>query len=100
MLLKIIRPFVTPITEHSSPASYSQLDIRRISWETTMSTATNHTTEASPGTYLVQLFKLDADQFQLLAQKPRYHRDCEYLNRPYELSDLMRQATDAGVWPR
>jgi hypothetical protein len=66
----------------------------------TMSTVTDHTTEASPGTYFAHLFKVDADQFQLLAQKPRFHRDCEYLNRPYELSDLMRQATDAGVWPR
>ncbi len=66
----------------------------------TMSTITNQTTEVSPGTYFVHLFEVDADQFQLLAQKPRFHRDCEYLNRPYELSDLMRLATDAGVWPR
>jgi hypothetical protein len=66
----------------------------------TMSTITNETTEASPGAYFAHLFKVDADQFQLLAQKPRFHRDSEYLNRPYELSDLMRQATDAGVWPR
>ena len=65
-----------------------------------MSTITDQTTEASLGARLVKLFKVDADQFQLLAQQPRFHRDCEYLNRPYELSDLMRQATDAGVWPR
>jgi hypothetical protein len=65
----------------------------------TMSTITNQTTETSPGTYFAHLFKVDADQYQL-SQKPRFHRDCEYLNRPYELSDLMRQATDAGVWPR
>ena len=66
----------------------------------TMSAIKHQTTEVSPGTYFVHLFKVDADQFQLLAQKPRFHRDCEYLNRPSELSDLMRQATDAGVWPR
>ena len=65
-----------------------------------MSTITHQTTEVSPGTYFANLFKVDADQFQLLAQKARYHRDSEYLNRPYELSDLMRQATDAGFWPR
>ena len=52
------------------------------------------------GTYFVHLFEVDADQFQLRAQKPRCDRDCEHLNRPYELSDLMRQATAAGVWPR
>jgi hypothetical protein len=46
------------------------------------------------------LFKVDAEQFQLLAQRPRVPRDCEFLNRPYELSELMRLATDAGVWPR
>jgi len=40
------------------------------------------------------------DQFQLLSQQPRPPRDSEYLNRPYELSELMRLATDAGVWPR
>jgi hypothetical protein len=66
----------------------------------TMSTVADQAAEASPGTCFVRLFKLDAEQFQLLAQKPRSHRDSEYLNRPYELSDLMRQATDAGVWPR
>jgi hypothetical protein len=42
------------------------------------------------------LFKVDADQFQLSPQKS----GCEFLNRPYDLSDLMRQATAAGVWPR
>lgn len=65
-----------------------------------MSTITNQTTGASVGTYFVGLFGMDADQFQVLAQKPRFDRDCEYLNRPYELSDLMRQAIAAGVWPR
>jgi hypothetical protein len=66
----------------------------------TMSKTADQTTETSPGTYFVRLFKVDAEQFQLQAQKPRYHRDSEYLNRPYELCDLMRQATAAGVWPR
>ena len=65
-----------------------------------MSAITNQTTEASFGTYFVHLFELDADHFQMLAQKPHCDRECEYLNRPYELSDLMRQATAAGVWPR
>ena len=65
-----------------------------------MSTVPKETAEVSPGTTFVHLFEVDADQFQLLAQKPRFHRDSDYLNRPYELSDLMRQATDAGVWPR
>ena len=65
-----------------------------------MSTTTDQAAEAPPGAHFVDLFKVDADQFQLLAQKPRFHRDSEYLNRPYELSDLMRQATDAGFWPR
>ena len=60
----------------------------------------HQTTEASLGVRFAHLFKVDVDQFQLLAQKPRTRRDCEYLNRPYELSDLMRQAFDAGVWPR
>jgi hypothetical protein len=66
----------------------------------TMSKKTDPTTETSPGNYFVRLFKVDAEQFQLQAQKPRAHKDSEYLNRPYELSDLMRQATDAGIWPR
>jgi hypothetical protein len=66
----------------------------------TMSKTTDKTTEASSGTYFARLFKVDAEQFQLRAQKPRFHKDSEYLNRPYELSDLMRQATDAGIWPR
>ena len=65
-----------------------------------MSAIKDQTTEVSPGTTFVRLFKVDAEQFQLLAQKPRAPRDCEYLNRPYELSDLMRLAIDAGVWPR
>ena len=66
----------------------------------TMSKTTDQTAETSSGNYFVRLFKVDAEQFQLRAQKPRYHRDSDYLNRPYELSDLMRQATDAGFWPR
>jgi hypothetical protein len=65
-----------------------------------MSKTADQAAEASPGNYFARLFRVDAEQFQLLAQKPRHHRDCDYLNRPYELSDLMRQATAAGVWPR
>ena len=65
-----------------------------------MSTVPKETAEVSPGTTFVHLFEVDADQFQLLAQQPRPPRDSEYLNRPYELSELMRLATDAGVWPR
>lgn len=65
----------------------------------TMNTIINEAAEISSGTYFAHLFKVDADQYRL-SQKPRLHRDCDYLNRPYELSDLMRQATDAGVWPR
>jgi hypothetical protein len=42
------------------------------------------------------LFKLDVDQFHLSAQKP-CSRDCDFLNRPYELSDLMHRATAAGL---
>jgi hypothetical protein len=66
----------------------------------TMSTITNQTTEAARGTYFAHLFEVDADQFQLRAQKPRSDRDGEYLNRPYEMSDLMRLATASGFWPR
>ena len=65
----------------------------------TMSKTTDQRTKTSPGTYFACLFKVDAEKFQLQAQKPRDHKDSEYLNRPYELSDLMRQATNAGVWP-
>ncbi|HZP32687.1 MAG TPA: hypothetical protein VFB23_04915 [Candidatus Acidoferrales bacterium] len=65
-----------------------------------MSTIADQTTELSPGTCFVHLFKVDAEQFQLMSQQPRVPRDSEGLNRPYELSDLMRQATDAGFWPR
>ena len=65
-----------------------------------MRTITDWTSEVSPGTYFAHLFKVDADHYQLPAQQPRPHRDSEFLNRPYELSDLMRLATDAGVWPR
>ena len=69
-------------------------------WEMTMSTITNETAEPSLGAYFVHLFKVDADQFQLLSERPQSDRGCEFLNRPYELSDLMRQATAAGLWPR
>ena len=65
-----------------------------------MSRTTNQNTEASLGAYFAHLFEVDADHFQMLAQKPCSDRDCEYLNRPYELSELMRQAVAAGVWPR
>ena len=67
----------------------------------TMSKTTDQTAEkASPGNYFARLFNVDAEKFQLQAQKPRDHKDSEYLNRPYELSDLLRQAADAGFWPR
>ena len=65
-----------------------------------MSKTIGQTTKTTPGRYFARLFNVDAEQFQLQAQKPRAHKDSEYLNRPYELSDLMRQATNAGVWPR
>ena len=64
-----------------------------------MSTNTQNN-EASFGSCFVKLFALDADQLQLKAYQPRADRDGEFLNRPYELSDLMRQATAAGFWPR
>jgi hypothetical protein len=57
-----------------------------------MSTNTNQDSSVSRGIHFVDLFKVDADRFQLLAQTSRCERDCEYLNRPYELGDLMRQA--------
>jgi hypothetical protein len=65
----------------------------------TMNKKTDRTTKTTPGTYFARLFNVDTEQFQLQAQKPRVHKDSEYLNRPYELSDLMRQANNAGVWP-
>jgi hypothetical protein len=65
----------------------------------TMHTVTAKATEPSFGTNFVHLFEVNADRFQMLAQKPTRQRECEYLNRPYELSDLMRLATAAGVWP-
>jgi hypothetical protein len=52
-----------------------------------MSTITNETAEPSLGAYFVRLFKVDADQFQLLSERPQSDRGCEFLNRPYELSD-------------
>jgi hypothetical protein len=65
-----------------------------------MSTNTKQNDDASFGSCFVKLFELDADQLQLTAHHPRTERDGEFLNRPYELSDLMRQATAAGLWPR
>ena len=53
-----------------------------------MSTITNETAEPSLGAYFVRLFKVDADQFQLLSEKPQSDRGCEFLNRPYELERL------------
>jgi hypothetical protein len=52
--------------------------------ELSMSTPTNHPVGPSLGTRFVQLFEVDADQFQMPIQKPPRDRDCEYLNRPYE----------------
>ena len=95
---QIIRLYVTSITESYLRTYYSTLATFG-AWEMTMKTITNHTSERSLGAYLVDLFKVDADQFQMSAQKPRSGRECDFLNRPYELSDLMRQATAAGVWP-
>jgi hypothetical protein len=68
-------------------------------WEMNMLTTTDQT-QPSFGTFFVHLFEVNADRFQLPAQKPARDRDCEYLNRPNELSDLMRQTTVVGVWPR
>ena len=65
-----------------------------------MSKTTDRTTKTTPGTYFARLYNVDTEKFQLQAQKPRVHKDSEYLNHPYELSDLMRQAADAGFWPR
>ena len=61
-----------------------------------MNTIRDQATKSSFGNYFVHLFEVDADQFQLRAQKPRFDRDCEYLNRQYELSELMRQASRFG----
>ena len=36
-----------------------------------MGPITNETAEPSLGAYFVRLFKVDADQFQLLAEKPQ-----------------------------
>lgn len=63
----------------------------------TMGTTTHQ--PSSLGTYFVHLFEVDADRFQLPA-KPTCDRDGEYLNRPYEMSELMRQTTVAVVWRR
>jgi hypothetical protein len=57
-----------------------------------MSTNPNPPTGASLGAYFVHLFEVDTEQFQLRTQPPHFDRDSEYLNRHYELSDLMRQA--------
>jgi len=58
---------------------------------------TNQST-VSFGAYIVDLFKVDADQFQLPAKTAHMDPTHEYF-RPYELGDLIRQATAAGVWP-
>ena len=91
---------MTPITDRSWRIDYRYVDNFSLVREMTMSMITKQTPEAKLGTYFVDLFKVDSEQFQLLAQKPRFDRDSEYLNRLYEMSDLMRQATAAGVWPR
>ena len=39
-----------------------------------MSAITSQTTEAALGADFVRLFEVDADQFQLRAQKPRFDR--------------------------
>ena len=57
-----------------------------------MSTNTNPPPAASLGAYFVHLFEVDTEQFQLRTEPPHFDRDSKYLNRPYELSDLMRQA--------
>jgi hypothetical protein len=86
---------------HFAPIPDRLLSSQRFSlrWEMTMSTNTNHTTGPALGAYLVHLFKVDADQFQLPGQNPRADRGSEYLNRPYELGELMHRAAGAGVWP-
>jgi len=60
--------------------------------EMAMNTSINQISDVSRGINFVNLFKVDTNQFQLLAQKPHCDRDWDYLNRPYELADLMRQA--------
>ena len=82
------------------PGPVTLVPIVAAEWEMTMSTMTNEPIESSLGANFVRLFKVDADQFRLLAENPRSDPGCEFLNRPYELSDLMRQATAAGLWPR
>ena len=61
---------------------------------------TNQFSAVSFGVYIVDLFKVDTDPFKLPAKTvhPDPTHD-EYLNRPYDLSDLIRHATAAGVWP-
>jgi hypothetical protein len=59
-----------------------------------MSDTTSQMTDVSPGTYFVHLFDVKAEQFRLL------DRHAGSLDRPYEASDLMREAIAAGVWPR
>ena len=60
---------------------------------------TNQSTAVSFGAYIVDLFKVDADQFQLPAKTAHPDPTHEHLNHPCELGDLIRQATAAGVWP-
>ena len=58
------------------------------------------TTDQSFGTFFVHLFDLNADRFQLPAKTPACDRESEYLNRPNELSDLMRQTIDVRTGQR
>jgi hypothetical protein len=74
--------------------------IRGHEWEITMRAITDQTTQPSFGASFAHLFDVNVDRFLLSAQKPECDRDCEYLNRPYELSDLMRQTIVLGVRPR
>ncbi|HKS86055.1 MAG TPA: hypothetical protein VJR71_11295 [Pseudolabrys sp.] len=59
-----------------------------------MSTVTSQPTEVSPHTCFVHLFDVKMEQFRLP------DRSAESLKRPYEASDLLREAIAAGVWPR
>lgn len=59
-----------------------------------MSTVTSRPADVSPRTCFVHLFDAKAEQFRLP------DRSAENLKRPYEASDLLREAIAAGVWPR
>jgi hypothetical protein len=56
---------------------------------------TNQSSAVSFGAYIVDLFRVDMDQFQLSA-KPILD---EHLGRRYELSDLIRHATPGASAP-